>query len=98
MRLLRRRPLGRRRVVAVVTRDVEVGQMHCRVAPMQLQLAEREAGMVFERAQVVLVVRVVERRTAEPRQCSPDTAGREVLDLPVVFVQTGAFAYLGGQQ
>ncbi len=41
---------------------------------MHLELAEREAGVVFERPQVGFVVRVVERRAAELRETGPDAA------------------------
>ena len=93
-------PLRGGRVVAVVAGQVQVAQVHGRVAPVQLQVAELDPGRVGERGQLGLVVRVGQRRVGaagvvQLGQAGPDPGPREVLDPAVVLVPAAALADLG---
>jgi hypothetical protein len=71
-----------------------------RVAPVQLQLPERDPGLILERGEMRLVVRIVEGgarlgRPGEGGQPCPHPVRRQVLDGAVVFVTPGALAHLG---
>ncbi len=72
------------------------------IAAVQLNFAERDFGVLLERRQVRLVMRVIEpARGASGRQPGkpvPDPAGRQVLDLAVVLVPAAVLAHLGNIQ
>jgi electron transfer flavoprotein beta subunit len=92
------RAVLRRRILAVVAGQLEVPQMHGRVAAVQLEFAIGDPGVVLERPQMRFVVRIVERQAAELRKIGPDAAGGQVLNPPVVFMQPGAFTELADEQ
>ncbi len=72
-------PLLRRRVVAVVAGQVELAEVQQRIAPVQLELAERDPAEVLERGQVGLVVRIAERAVAGPRSFQPGEPGADAV-------------------
>jgi hypothetical protein len=85
-------PLGGRGVLAVVAGHVQGGHVVQRVGPVQLQLAQLQAGQPLEGGQLGLVVRVVLGWPAEPGQGRPDTLRGEVLDPAVVLVAADVLA------
>ncbi len=91
-------PLLLRGVLPVVTGEIQPGHVQQRVAPVHLQVAERDPGGVLERGQVRLVVRVVEPRArgrGHPGQTCPDPVPGQILDLAVVLVPSAELAHLG---
>lgn len=53
-------PVGPRRVIAVVARQVQAEQVRQRVLPVQFQFPEHNPRLVLERGQVGLVVHVLQ--------------------------------------
>ncbi len=69
-------PLRGRGVVPVVAGQVQVAQVHGRVAPVQFQVAELDPGRIGERGQLGLVVRVGQRRVGACGVVQRAQAGR----------------------
>ena len=78
-----------RRVLAVVDGQVEVVEMHERVAAVLLELAEADAKRVLERREVGLVVVGRGAGRVQTGEGASDARRRQVLDGTVVFVETG---------
>ena len=74
-----RGPFGRRRVVAVVVGQLELGQVQDRVTAVQLEVGENDLTQVLARGQVRLVVAVGQRahRRPAPRRAGPGRPGHQ---------------------
>ena len=74
--------------------------MEQRVAPVQLQLSERDPDLILERGEMRLIMRIIEEVTRLGRlgkggQPRPHPVRRQVLDDTVVLVTPGALPHLG---
>ena len=81
------------------TGDVHLAEVQQWVAAVQFKVAVDDLGVVLERDQVCLVVRIregriVRMRGGQRRQALPDPRGRQVLDDAVVLVPPGRLARL----
>src|ERR1019366_8568235 len=92
--------LLRRSVVTVIAGQVETIQMRPETAAVQLQIAEGDPGMLLERRQVSLLVRVLHAAAglsglSQPGQALAHAVRRKILDGPVVLVPSAVLANPG---
>ena len=95
----RRVAIGGGRVLALVTRDVEVVDVDQWVPAILLHRSEVGAQPALEALHVLLVVRVLDGRPeADPCQSARHACRREVLQDAVVVVQTRVLAHFGDHE